>query len=165
MNKEVMKEPLAWIFEDELPKNYPYEEMFPYSKVDVVRMFPIFGPSSKKEQASSNNEVLLQYSKEDVEWQKQQMEHAQQLNAEALKQEQGEPVAWWNGEEGVVFAHDQICIPNWTDHYYIPLYTTPQTKEWVSLTKMELYKIGVLPLGKSYKLYQAIDAKLKEKNT
>ena len=36
----------------------------------------------------TNNEVLLQYSKEDVEWQKQQMEHAQQLNAEALKQEQ-----------------------------------------------------------------------------
>jgi hypothetical protein len=55
MTKEVMKqdEPLAWIFEDELPKNYPYEEMFPYSKVDVVRMFPIFGPSSKQEQEKS----------------------------------------------------------------------------------------------------------------
>jgi len=96
MTKEVKQEqmnsePIAWIFEDELPKRYPYEEMFPYSKVDVVRMFPIFGPSSKKEQASSNNEVLLQYPKEDVEWQKQQMEHAQQLNAEA---EQGEPKEW-----------------------------------------------------------------------
>jgi len=45
------------------------------------------------------------------------------------KQEQGKPVAWWNGEEGVVFAHDQICIPNWTDHYYIPLYTTPQYRK------------------------------------
>ena len=90
-SEQEQDEPMAWIFEDELPKNYPYEEMFPYSKIDVVRMFPIFGPSSKKEQASSNNEVLLQYPKENVEWQKQQMEHAQQLKAEALKQEQGEP--------------------------------------------------------------------------
>lgn len=28
------------IHEDELPEGYPYDEMFPYSWVDVVRMFP-----------------------------------------------------------------------------------------------------------------------------
>ena len=38
-------EPLAWIHEDELPENYPYDAMFPYSKVDIVRMFPVFGPA------------------------------------------------------------------------------------------------------------------------
>lgn len=37
-------EPLAWINEDELPKGYPYDLMFEHSKVDGVRLFPVFGP-------------------------------------------------------------------------------------------------------------------------
>ncbi|WP_227781316.1 hypothetical protein [Hafnia paralvei] len=37
---------VGWIFEDELPKNYPYDAMFVHSKVDVVRMFPVFAPSA-----------------------------------------------------------------------------------------------------------------------
>ena len=36
---------------------------------------------------------------------------------------------------------------------------------WVGLTRMELIKCGVFPWGMSYKLYEAIEAKLKEKNT
>ena len=28
------------IYEDELPEGYPYDEMFPFSWVDIVRMFP-----------------------------------------------------------------------------------------------------------------------------
>lgn len=39
------QEPIGWMHEDELPENYPYDAMFPYSKVDIVRMFPVFGPS------------------------------------------------------------------------------------------------------------------------
>ncbi|MFC0809086.1 hypothetical protein ACFHWW_27210 [Ensifer sp. P24N7] len=35
---------VAWIYEDELPKSYPYDAMFPYSKVDGVRLFPVFAP-------------------------------------------------------------------------------------------------------------------------
>jgi hypothetical protein len=30
----------AWAFEDELPDWYPYDDLFPLSKVDGVRMFP-----------------------------------------------------------------------------------------------------------------------------
>lgn len=41
-----VQEIVGWIFEDELPKNYPYDTMFVHSKVDVVRMFPVFSPSS-----------------------------------------------------------------------------------------------------------------------
>jgi hypothetical protein len=29
-----------WLYEDELPEGYPYDEMFPYSIVDGVRLFP-----------------------------------------------------------------------------------------------------------------------------
>ncbi|WP_137136578.1 hypothetical protein [Rhizobium sp. FKY42] len=34
----------GWIFEDELPESYPYDAMYPYSKVDGVRLFPVFAP-------------------------------------------------------------------------------------------------------------------------
>jgi len=37
-------------------------------------------------------------------------------------------------------------------------------RAWVGLTRMDLIKCGVLPFGMSYELYQAIEAKLKEKN-
>ena len=37
-------------------------------------------------------------------------------------------------------------------------------RQWVGLTKMELIKCGVFPWGISYRLYEAIEAKLKEKN-
>jgi hypothetical protein len=39
-----------------------------------------------------------------------------------------------------------------------------EKREWVGLTKMELIKLGVFPFGMSYELYEAIEAKLKEKN-
>ena len=74
---------------------------------------------------------------------------------EAKKQE---PVAWWDGKESVVFAHDTIDTPNWTDYWTTPLYkdptpcktcealartvmmdqtshdTAPPKREWVGLT-------------------------------
>lgn len=38
---------VGWIYEDELPKSYPYEAMFRHSKVDGVRIFPVFAPASQ----------------------------------------------------------------------------------------------------------------------
>jgi hypothetical protein len=58
----------------------------------------------------------------------------------------------WNPLNGVVQCHN--CGQN---------YTTPQ-RTWVGLTRIELIKCGVLPYGMSYELYQAIEAKLKQKN-
>lgn len=51
-------EPLAWIYEDELPSNYPYNEMFEHSKVDGVRMFPVYAPSTP--QPSTDVSELVQ---------------------------------------------------------------------------------------------------------
>ena len=42
-------------------------------------------------------------------------------------------------------------------------YPLPE-REWVGLTRTELIRCGVLPFGMSYQLYEAIEAKLKEKN-
>lgn len=39
------QEVLAWVNEDSLPANYPYDALFPHSKVDIVRMFPVYGPA------------------------------------------------------------------------------------------------------------------------
>jgi len=45
-----------------------------------------------------------------------------------------------------------------------PKTTTPPQRTWVGLTRMELIKCGVLPFGMSHELYEAIEAKLKQKN-
>ena len=55
------QEPVAWIFEDELPDNYPYDEMFRYSAViDGVRMFPVFYPAPSW-QGLSDDEIESKY--------------------------------------------------------------------------------------------------------
>jgi hypothetical protein len=46
LSRQPAASPLAWIHEDELPEGYPYDAMFPYSKVGGVRMFPVFGPAA-----------------------------------------------------------------------------------------------------------------------
>ena len=42
--RKASNEPVAWLNEDELPENYPYDQMFPFSKVDIVRLFPVYAP-------------------------------------------------------------------------------------------------------------------------
>jgi hypothetical protein len=97
-----------------------------------------------------------------------------------------EPVAWWNGKESVVFAHDDICTPNWTDYWTKPLYAAPQPcptceslartvmmdqtghdpRQWVGLTDEE---IGVptepIQPNEAIMFARVIEALLKEKNT
>ena len=51
----------------------------------------------------------------------------------ALAQPEPEPVAWWDGKESVVFTHDEIYTPNWTDYWTQPLYTTPPQPDPVTL--------------------------------
>jgi hypothetical protein len=58
-----------------------------------------------------------------------------------------------------VFTYDQVKT-----HIQAALMSAAQ-RQWVGLTRMELIKCGVLPFGMSYELCQAIEAKLKEKNT
>ena len=98
---------------------------------------------------------------------------------EALKQEQDEPVAYgfpnsaitgnqkWMLLEEKIPENDQYKGALW-----IPLYTTPQTKEWVSLTNEQIEEIwGNTPMmlnshNNRTRIFfaKAIDAKLKEKN-
>ena len=40
---------VGWMYEDQLPEIYPYEEMFPFSVVDGVRMFPVYAPKAEPE--------------------------------------------------------------------------------------------------------------------
>jgi hypothetical protein len=44
------------------------------------------------------------------------------------------------------------------------LFEDEPQRTWVGLTRTELIRCGVLPFGLSYELYEAIEAKLKEKN-
>ena len=85
----------------------------------------------------------------------------------ALKQEQGEPVAWFRkeDEEKIYYA-----TKAWDD--CLPLYTTPQTKEWVGLTKEDADNIECWfreeienDRFSVENLIAHIEAKLKERNT
>ena len=70
-NEQPAQEPVAWIFEDELPDNYPYDAMFRYSAViDGVRMFPVFASKHKSSEtpleqaekyANGNKEIQTAY--------------------------------------------------------------------------------------------------------
>jgi hypothetical protein len=51
------QEPIGWIYEDELPSGYPYDAMFPYSKVDFVRMFPVYAPPEREWVGLTDSEI------------------------------------------------------------------------------------------------------------
>jgi len=90
-----------------------------------------------------------------------------QLLTEALraKQEQGEPVAWMNSAgTDAVFRDVETSLPNWSDYYYIPLYTTPQQRTWVGLTPEEVKEISLANRPYVVDMVVALETKLKEKN-
>jgi hypothetical protein len=85
-----------------------------------------------------------------------------QLEEALAKQEQGEPVAWFRYEDGMWIYYETKA---WDDLQ--PLYTTPQQRTWVGLTKQEIRAIlesndwTTIPA----RLIWEAEAKLKEKNT
>ena len=105
--------------------------------------------------------------------------HMEQLNAmyalqEALAQPEQEPVAWIHeladGHRHCVTNDESGYVDNFTDTYKtIPLYTAPPKREWVGLTDDEIKEIvgpwGDTPIkGYTRKLFDQIEAKLREKN-
>ena len=84
---------------------------------------------------------------------------------EILRAVEAEPVAWMDDYNACK------CLDNETrcfsDRVFrmMQKYTAPPQRTWVGLTRTELIKCGVLPFGMSYELCQAIEDKLKEKNT
>jgi len=88
---------------------------------------------------------------------------------QALAQPEQEPVAWAHieGNEIIEFETDkeecEAC------KYCVPLYTAPPKKQWVGLTDEEIKEIigpwGDTPVkGYTRKLFDQIEAKLREKN-
>ncbi|MGF6211821.1 hypothetical protein [Comamonas sp. 4034] len=73
---EVQAEPLCWVFEDELPTSMSteaYNALFPHSKVDGVRMFPVFGPHAapQAQPADTLDAELLESVRAMVKFQKE----------------------------------------------------------------------------------------------
>ena len=89
---------------------------------------------------------------------------------DALKQEQGEPVAYFNPQEGGFYWAKPTTVTSLVtvDVEPLPLYTTPQTKEWIGLTETQIDKLEKefigFPVPNIYNFVQAIEAKLKQKN-
>jgi len=80
------------------------------------------------------------------------------MTKEAPKQEQGEPVGWIDSKGNMICTKiNESCKP---------LYTTPQPKEWVSLTDEEIQEcLQGLPTQTIDVYARRIEAKLKDKNT
>ena len=83
------------------------------------------------------------------------------------KQEQGEPVLWASPNT-IEFVQNYHLVGTHLSRrfiegeYTIPLYTTPQQRTWVGLTKKEVHDL----YDSDYAVFhQRIEAKLKEKNT
>lgn len=92
-------------------------------------------------------------------------------NATLQPPAQQEPVAWVEAwANGKVQAHEENCFsddPVWLSNP-IPLYTSPQKREWVGLTddEIDVLVMDSDGLPKSHlEFAKAIEANLKEKNT
>jgi len=95
----------------------------------------------------------------DVDPINKQIDEAVAAIKEALAQPEQEPFGYFKAEP---FGWTDCAE---SDVGAIALYPTPPQRTWVGLTRIELIKCGVLPYGMSYELYQAIEAKLKDKNS
>ena len=89
------------------------------------QFYPDIGKPQLKQLPQLSQEVVLQYPKEAVDWQKQQKEYAQQL----FKETEQEPVAWYHAEDYKTHFTTNPS-PDLIGKYWKPLYTTPpQPKE------------------------------------
>ncbi len=62
---------LCWVNEDELPEGLTqeaYSALFPHSKVAVVRMFPVFGPTAQAAPAGAGTWAHLKLMMEESAW-------------------------------------------------------------------------------------------------
>lgn len=50
----------GWINEDELPENYPYDAIYPYSTADGVRLFPVFAPAQHQTKTMADRVAAAQ---------------------------------------------------------------------------------------------------------
>lgn len=146
VSTECVGEPVAWINEDELPESYPYDAMFPYSKVDMVRMFPVFEPQLKHDDGRTDALRDLSY-------------------CAGLK-------AGWNfcvANDHIGFEQAQNCM---SEALKVLKHTTPQQRPsrsdmtWVGLTDEDKQQLATNhPYGSWEELCSTIEAKVKEKNT
>ena len=113
------------------------------------------------------------------QWQSDRAKVAIATLKEALAEQEQEPVAWISPKELLVMRGNAYAgAKDWRvnlglepEEGDVGLYTIPPQRTWVNattwrgLTRTELIRCGVLPFGMSYQLYEAIEAKLKAKNS
>lgn len=82
---------VGWIYEDDLPTNYPYDAMFDHSKVDGVRMFPVFAPDNGCAPPAAPQSASI---REALEWYGEQSRLARLIHSE------GDAGRWALAEDG-----------------------------------------------------------------
>ena len=98
------------------------------------------------------------YERGFIDGMQKQMQSSVDKAVNRMAQPEQEPVAWWN-DTG---THIDLNVSG----RGTPLYTHPLQRTWVGLTDDEVYKIAFDLEGEHWrKIANAIEAKLKEKNT
>jgi len=91
----------------------------------------------------------------------EEIKRAERPHANKIHSNQ-EPVAWHDPDAyGSVTTYKQWAL----EHGWKPLYTAPQQREWVGLTKEEAKEISMANRPYVIDMIAALEAKLKEKNT
>jgi hypothetical protein len=73
-----------------------------------------------------------------------------------------EPVGWMYSTTGTLF---DTCPQDADEGEFLPLYITPQRREWVGLTDEDRMICEQSAKGNYFALCAAVEAKLKEKNS
>ena len=74
-----------------------------------------------------------------------------------------EPVVWANADD---LQNFDMRVRTNCDHYHtVPLYTAPPKKDWVGLTKEEMFEVFEKYSDRPFSLMLATHDKVKEKNT
>lgn len=133
---KVGQEPVAWMYEDELPESYPYDLMYPYSKVDGVRLFPLYSAPPKQPECNPHPDAPHGFNRESSHSLGRYV-----CDCEGWEPEQ-KPVAWWNpryGKGEYAFAEEQSPPDDPNDQsdfgWNIPLYAVPLKQQEYGCTE------------------------------
>lgn len=172
-----------WIYEDELPEDYPYDEMFEKSRViDGIRMFPDLTKAWVTTEDHIRDATKM-VAERQVSCACGDLYPADSFgagfitatghcqNCEAAHQAEQpvnqEPTGYWQGTfntEGGAILYEVKQVPAFGAIYpNIPLYTAPPQREFVSLTDDEKHHL-IWATSNRTQLVDAAEALLKEKN-
>jgi hypothetical protein len=126
---------------------------------DAYNAEKLYGNYPSRQAKVGGLKVLAENHKEAIKALEEALASEQEQRSDS--EQLGEPVAWISHNAGLYhFKPDESLDP-------MPLYTTPQQRTWVKLTKEEIKECFTITPDQylTWHIYKRIEAKLRSKNT